>query len=213
MKYIVLLAIILAFAMSQDEDPMWNNRWCEDFTEQFTYGWLGPYTTSGKMCYDWDLKQYAVYRDNGHWDRYCGFDWYHIWFASPCTHYVKNATRYLHYPKENYCCTCCYAEDGCDVLKPNWLEGAEFIGEVTFEGQTAYKWDKAGLQSNFYYETAEFSPKDRIMLGIDQQPNDFQMFDSSTYTTNFDQGLLDLPDGCEGSSTCSIGICTAVRNA
>lgn len=213
MKYIVFIAIIVALSYAQDDDPVWNSRWCEDFTEEFTYGWLGPYTTTGKMCYDWETKQYAVYRDNGRWDRYCGFDYAHIWSAQECTQYVDEGVRYLYYPKSDSCCNCCSAEHGCDVLKPTWLTGAEFLGEVTFQGQTAYKWDQAGLQSNLYFETAEFKPSDRIMLGIDQQPNDFQIFDSATYTTEFDSALIQKPAACKDAGYCNLGICTAVRNA
>lgn len=213
MKIIVLLAIILAVSIAQDESPRWPDRFCEDFTETFTYGWLGPYQTTGKMCYDWNQKRYAVHRDNGHWDRYCGFDYWHIWGSAPCVHYVDSGVRYLYYPNSDSCCHCCDSVHGCDVLQPNWLSGASFVGEVTFQGQMAYKWDKKGLQSNFYYETVAMNATDRIMLGIDQQPNDFQIFDPSTFTTEFDDSLITMPAKCQGAGYCNLGICTAVRHA
>ena len=208
------LVALLAIVHSQNfEDPVWKSRWCEDFKETFNYGWLGPFETTGKICYDWDEKKYAVYREDGHYDRYCGLDWYHIWAGGKCTHYVQDGVRYLHYPNDKTkCCQCCSADHGCGLLKPDWLSGAKFVGTVTFEGKSAYKWDQAGLQSNFYYETAKPNPLERVMLGIDQQPNDLQVFDPATFTTNFDESLITLPSECVDSEYCNLGICNGLRS-
>lgn len=94
------------------------------------------------------------------------------------------------------------------------LEGAEFIEETIFNGVEAFKWDKPGLQHNYYYETSEFLPTDRVMLGIDQQPNDFQVFDPATFARDYDEAKLALPASCKPNKSCSLAsICTAVKYA
>ena len=65
----------------------------------------------------------------------------------------KNRCRYLYYPDESDCCYCCNAAAGCGLLKPDWLNDAEFKGNVTYtfqDGSTteAYKWEKDGLQAS-----------------------------------------------------------------
>jgi len=41
---------------------------------------------------------------------------------------------------------------------------ATFMGNVTYSGLKAYKWNQPGLQANYYYETI----KGRVPIGIDQ---------------------------------------------
>jgi hypothetical protein len=38
--------------------------------------------------------------------------------------------RYLLFPGLGECCACCSAAEGCGILDPHWLDGAEFIGQV-----------------------------------------------------------------------------------
>ena len=38
--------------------------------------------------------------------------------------------RYLIFPDLGECCSCCSAESGCGILDPNWLKGAEYVGQV-----------------------------------------------------------------------------------
>ena len=213
-KYLLLLAIVATFVLAQEQEPVWRQQFSQDFREIFTYPVIGKSTTNGSFYYDFVNKMYAIYRDNGKRDRYCGLNGLYFFYNTPCTQYVSEGIRYIHYPEYNDCCACCDAAHGCGILKPDWLSGAEFIGEVNFEGHAAFKWDKAGLQSNFYYETSNPSASQRIMLGIDQQPNDFQIYDKDSFSTSFDQSKIQLPKECSAQKTCSlVSTCTLVNRA
>ena len=47
------------------------------------------------------------------------------------------------------------------------MQDGTFVGTVDLEGTQAYKWDKVGSQDNYYYETTEEDPLQRIPLEID----------------------------------------------
>lgn len=57
------------------------------------------------------------------------------------------------------------------------------MGTETLNGVQAFKWDKKGLQSNFYYETTEANPQDRVQLKTMQGTNDFMTFSKDTWET------------------------------
>ncbi len=101
------------------------------------------------------------------------------------------------------------------------MKGATFVKETQYENMygtgVVYEWDQKGLQDNFYYETVvsgdgETAESHRVMVEINQVPDDIQYFDPATYTTKFDQSVLDLPAKCSIKKTCSwLSTCTAVR--
>ena len=100
--------------------------------------------TKGSLFYDWDRMRYKITRENGKYDRYCGSVM--KFRSTPCEHIVVDHKRYLHFPKKNHCCVCCTSKGGCDVLKPNWLQGAirkeDYLDEA---GKEYHVWDKKGL--------------------------------------------------------------------
>ena len=212
---LLLLAIFMISVLASPESPVWPEKFTEDFEEEFDYPVIGKYTTTGSFYYDAVTHRYMVHRENGRGDRYCGINGFKVFKNTPCNQFVDElGDRYLHYPELDECCYCCSAEHGCGILRQDWLSGAEFQGEVDYKGYTAYKWDKAGLQSNFYYETIAESPQNRIMLDMDQTPNDDQSFDPSTWSLTFDDSILDLPGICKKEKTCALAsTCTAVRKS
>ena len=85
--------------------------------------------------------------------------------------------------------------------------------QVDYHGQSAYKWNKKGLQNNYYYETIADNPKDRVLLEIDQQPNDDQIFEpkSRNLVIKYPEEIFKLPSYCEAGNTCSFfSTCHAV---
>ncbi|CAI2367756.1 unnamed protein product [Moneuplotes crassus] len=213
MKYILIAVALIALAMCEPEHPRWPTKFSMEFDEKFTYGPLSD-ETHGTFYYDAASGRYKVERDNGRYDRYCGWNGIKIIDPTPCTHYVdEEGDRYLYYPTRKECCYCCSAEHGCGILRQNWQQGAAFEGEIEFNGYPAYKWDKKGLQSNLYIETIAENPDDRIMLNIDQKPNDSQTFDPDTYETDFPDKKLEKPSICQKSHKCSLlSVCTGVRH-
>jgi len=188
--------------------PVWPNQFEESFEETFTYPVLGANTTKGRFFYDWLNKKYRVDRENGHYDRYCGP--IYPFSNTPCSQIVNDGDRYIYFPEKNYCCYCCSSEHGCGLLKPDWVSGGEFVDYVTESDGVVYeKWNKPGLQSNFFWATA----KDRVMKKIDQQPNDVQDFDVSTFKSYVaDPSVLNKPSICKKENKCpTLSTCTAVR--
>jgi hypothetical protein len=189
--------------------PVWPDQFEQTFEETFTYPILGSDKTKGKFFYDWVNKKYRVDIDNGHYDRYCGT--IYKFSKTPCSHIVTSGKRYLYFPEKDYCCYCCGSEHGCGILKPDWLSDSQFVDYVEENGVMFEKWDKKGLQHNYYYATA----KDRVMRKIDQQPNDVQDFDvDSFYKGIKDENVFNLPAKCDPNFTCPLlSICTAVRKS
>ena len=75
------------------------------------------------------------------------------------------------------------------MLSPEWASNAEFLGQETFDGKEAYRWDMKGIQSNFLVETTESDPTERTVMLIDQSPQDYTHFHHETFTrdlTEFD---------------------------
>eukprot|EP00343_Euplotes_focardii_P009659 CAMPEP_0205824678 /NCGR_PEP_ID=MMETSP0206-20130828/22132_1 /ASSEMBLY_ACC=CAM_ASM_000279 /TAXON_ID=36767 /ORGANISM="Euplotes focardii, Strain TN1" /LENGTH=184 /DNA_ID=CAMNT_0053123019 /DNA_START=16 /DNA_END=567 /DNA_ORIENTATION=+ len=177
-----LLAFLAIVVFADPEAPRWPTKFTEEFTETFTYPVFGKFHTKGTFYYDAGSNRYRVEREDGRADRYCGLNGLKFLSKQPCDHYVdEHGDRYLHYPKKNECCFCCAAEHGCGILRSDWQSGATFDGEVEYNGFQAYKWDKKGLQSNLYIETISDNPLNRVMLNMDQQPNDNQIFDPLTW--------------------------------
>ncbi|CAI2380783.1 unnamed protein product [Moneuplotes crassus] len=203
MKSFLVLLVIVVIASCEPEHPRWPTKFTVDFSETFKYGPLKR-STNGSFFYDAASGRYKITRENGHYDRYCGINGLKIFQNTPCEQIVDaSGDRYIHYPKKNQCCFCCDSAHGCGILKPNWQQGAEFLGQTEYNGVPAYKWDKKGLQSNFYYETITENPEDRIMLNIDQKPNDNQVYDPATWDLDFDDSELELPSICDRRKSCS----------
>lgn len=220
MRFELALILVLAFVVYGQEkptdtpsEPIWPAKFTTKFDEVFNYPLVGEVKTKGSFYYNYNTKRYRVDRENGKGDRYCGLNGLKWLKNTPCSQYVVNGDRYIYYPELKECCYCCSSEHGCGILHPQWHKGAEFLGVVSYQGREAFKWDKPGLQSNFYYETLHDEPQNRIMLGIDQKPNDHQIFDPAAWSTEFNDAVLELPSICKKSNSCSIAsTCTAARN-
>ena len=104
---------------------------------------------------------------------------------------------------------CCTAENGCGMLKPDWLSDATFIGYNTSTSVKYQVWDKKGLQDNFYWQVdSTLEP-----YIIDQQPNDLMVFDVSTFKKGpVDPAVFALPSYCSKDHKCPLlSVCTVAR--
>jgi hypothetical protein len=218
MAVIKMLSALVAFTglavmatADKPADPIWPLQFVQTFNETTKVVTTG--TMTGTMYYDAANNQERIDRDNGRWDRYCGMNGVKLFQNTPCSHYVVNGDRYLYYPEKKECCYCCSAEHGCGIVKNTWLTNATFIGIEEHNGQQAYKWNQRGGQDNFYYETIADDPADRIMIGLDQMPNDLQDFPPSRELT-VAEDIFTLPSKCKKSNACSLlSVCTAVRHS
>lgn len=208
-----MLVFLLAFAAAEVVNyPLWPDTFVQTFNETFKYPGGSDHYTTGTFYYNWPGRTYRVDRVNGRYDRYCGFNGSKMWKNTPCSQYVSNGDRYLYYPDLKECCYCCSSEHGCGILRPDWMNGGTFIDTVSHIGVQSYQWDKKGLQHNYYFETVADVSLDRVMLGIYQEPNDYQDF-------HLPRGVplesdFTLPSICKKSDKCSlISTCSVVRHS
>jgi len=186
----VILVICLHTAWCDEPDsPVWPDTFSYTFTESTWAPVIGNKTTSGTYYYSWPLKAYLVTRENGRYDRYCGTNGVKAFQDTPCNHLVVNGIRFLLYPEKKECCNCCTAAQGCGILKKNWLEGAQYLETETWNGHDVTRWNKPGLQDNFYLERTS----DRHMVQMAQMPNDIQNFDPDSFSATVDPSLFQLP--------------------
>lgn len=128
MKLFVCLILLNNLCLTDRTPPQWANKFTQKISEKIKYTVFSK-SVETTIYYDWDSKRYRIDRNNGSFDRYCGT--VKKFSSTPCSHYVVEGKRYLHFPKKEDCCFCCDAEHGCGVLKPNWLENATFVKEFT----------------------------------------------------------------------------------
>lgn len=209
-KLVVLAAITALTFAQQPADPTWPVQFSQYFTEVSVL--TSTNNMTGTMYYDAANNRERIDRDNGRWDRYCGLNGLKQYQNTPCSHYVVNGDRYLHYPEMNECCYCCSSQHGCGIVKHTWLAGAEYLGTDEHGGLQTYKWNQKGLQDNFYWETIAANPEDRRMVALYQEPDDLQDFPAN-WTIGVDEDLFTLPSICSKTTLCAaVSTCTSVRN-
>ena len=202
-----LILCLLAIALFKAEDPPeWANKFSQNFTEKMKYFFIKG-ETKGSYYYNYDLMKYRMDRENGKFDRYCG-SVYKL-RDTPCSHYVSEGKRYLHFPEKDYCCMCCTSEKGCGILKPDWLEGATLIKEYkNKEDKDIQVWSKKGAQTNTIHV---YKDTGRTWI-IDMSPNDIITFDDATYNEEFNDDVFDLPKNCNPDDKCGfLTVCAAIR--
>jgi hypothetical protein len=199
----IIATISIVFVFGQ-QPPVWPSQFQQSYNETVKIGFLTG-KTSGKYYYDAINNYTRIDRENGEYDRYCGS--VHYFTNTPCTHLVRDGKRYLIFPELNNCCLCCNQAHGCGILKRDWLSNATFIGYEEYNGVKVGKWNKPGLQNNYYAATADSR---QVPVYIDQVPNDFMAFNVESYQEKItDPSVFDLPSICSSQQSCPlISICT-----
>eukprot|EP00850_Spirogloea_muscicola_P005138 SM000023S07594 [mRNA] locus=s23:368569:371303:+ [translate_table: standard] len=153
--------------------------------------------TAGAYLYDAAGNRSRVDRADGRGDRYCGTA--APLSATPCSHLVVGGVRYLLFPDLRYCCTCCTAANGCGIVARDWLAGAAYLGSDEVDGIVCDKWNKPGLQNNYYWQTPAGVP-----IRIYQEYAEMMTFRPDTYTTSpdFVDNTFALPEYSDCKSAC-----------
>jgi hypothetical protein len=220
LSLVVLLTVACGIKLSdcsRPAYPLWPSQFTQNFTD-YNEGVTGYMGTGATFFYDWTNTQSRLDRENGRYDRYCGNNGNYGFKNTPCSQIVTPAgDRYLYYPEKADCCFCCDAAHGCGVVIPTWLNGAAFLGNVTLTRTKAeyetYYWDQVGNQDNYYWETEEATPVDRIMLQLYEAPIEHQVY-APFRLNSVDQAHLALPSICSKDNACSIlSVCAAVQGA
>ena len=85
-----------------------------------------------------------------------------------CSIYVVEGIRYLRWPKEDVCCQCCTAANGCGILKPDWVLDANstYLGQMYVEGNTVDGWEIQGGETNYWYQTTDDATPIQLIEGV-----------------------------------------------
>eukprot|EP00798_Chlamydomonas_sp_ICE-L_P002413 gene2414-8728_t len=196
--------VIRASANDDDPVPKWYSQFNIEFNETSII--LFRRQTAGKWWYDADAGQEVITREDGRGDRYCGS--IHPRTVTPCTHLVTDGKRYLVFPEIKECCLCCLDSQGCGAVSSNWLDGASFEGNQTKNGLDVFAFRKDGVQSNYYYTTAD---EDQKPVELDMWPNLYQDLHTDTFVSGqgIPSDLLEVPENC--APRCPLtSLCTAV---
>lgn len=211
MRKVILITIVLTLASNFICDDLkakqWADQWEADFDEEIYVPIFGTDKVKGKWSYDYTNRRFAISRDNGRKDRYCGS--VYKFENTPCTQIVKDNKRYMWFPKKNFCCMCCTSEKGCGIVNPNWITQAEYLGKKTDAGVDFYEFNAKGVQDNIYDETIDT----QTPLRIYQKPLSDVKFHSSTYKEEIsDTSVFDLPNGVECEQSCGwSSICSLLK--
>lgn len=193
MKKILITLLILH--LTTPKPPILPLKYKQNFTESLSLLTFKG-TTAGTIYYNFPKKLYRIDRENGKLDRYCGT--YYKFTDTPCSHYVKDKIRYLYFPEKKNCCKCCSEKNGCGILKNNWLENSQKIGEFEVEDEIYEKWKIEGKQVNFVTNLKE----NKEIVKIEEESNDFMEFVRFSMSMDFDDSVFDLPQVCEEAAEC-----------
>lgn len=124
MHFFRALFTLTYFAVSAPNPPYWPASFNVSFDEQ-TYA---KPIIQGSWAYDYTNLRQRIDRSSGLNDRYCGSV---KSLDAPCIHLVINSSRYLIWPQQKFCCSCCTAEEGCGIVKPSWMVDNKGVFENT----------------------------------------------------------------------------------
>jgi hypothetical protein len=98
---------------------------------------------------------------------------------------------------------CCTVEQGCGILRPDWLSNATFIGYNTTTSVKYQIWDKKGFQDNYYWQV----DATQVPYIIDEQPHDKIVFNVSSFSKTVDPSVFALPSYCSKDRKCATSVC------
>ena len=113
---IVLVLVLIGVTNCDPSPPVWPERFTESFLEYFD---RATEPVVGMYYYDSVRNYTRVDRSDGRWDRICGSIIPNV--STDCSTLVRDHKRYIIFPTKRFCCMCCDAAHGCDVLSRNWL--------------------------------------------------------------------------------------------
>jgi hypothetical protein len=172
------------------------------FSESWTYPVAKTVETTGIWYYDDINKLQRTDRVNGWYDNICGMNGMPEKYNTECQTYNSGGRKYVYYPEHDECCYCCGDLDGCGLIKPNWLDNAQYLGKITYDGKLAYKWNQQGIGSNIWIETAEALPEDRTVIRLDMDGGQNAYNFTEGWTKSVSDSVFTLPSSCSPTKTC-----------
>jgi hypothetical protein len=194
-KSLCVFCLLVVAALALDP-PVWPDQFFEAFDERFV---MTNFTAevNGIMYYDAAHNRSRLDRFNGEYDKFCQSL---STLRTPCQNLVVDGKRWIVFPQKSQCCYCCGSEKGCGILKPDWLAGAEYLGEETIEGVKFNKWNKGTDNAyNYYWATADENAYPRRINENGTHIIDYNFH--SYRNTTLDDKLFAVPSYCK--SNCS----------
>ncbi|CAI5463775.1 unnamed protein product [Closterium sp. Yama58-4] len=110
-------------------------------------------------------------------------------------------------PSTEYCCRCCSAANGCDVVRPDWLADATYMGRDFVDDIPSTKWKQQKLQNNYYWHS-----EDDVPMRIYMEPLEQMTFVHASFQKphTFRNSTFELPSDMDCSQLC-YGFCALVR--
>lgn len=197
MIFITLIICVLSFnsVFSQQTARRWADTWEADVKIISSI-----YSGTGKWKYNFTDKQFYLYKQDGRSDPFCSTIFKKQTNQFACYILVRDHFRYIVFPEKNFCCKCCNAANGCDVLKPEWVTNLTFLEEDTFDGSEAFKY--TALPRVYYESKVEGIP---LSLTEGSSQLDFTEYKASISNPE----VFNLPESCHESC----GFNTACTNA
>ena len=140
MNRLLILLAVLAMSLAI-EPPVYNYSYKINFDESFIQN-KTTFRVNGQFIYDPANNRERVDRTNGRYDLFCGSVLPNQ--TTPCNQIVVDSKRWLVFPAKSSCCFCCDASHGCGILRPDWLNGAEYLGQEKLIDTLYNKWSKPG---------------------------------------------------------------------
>ena len=191
----LLLLTLLALTAQAPPAPLpktWPAEFAISFTDNMYTPVKGHKATQGRWYYSWTQKAFRIDRNEGSYNHYCGAGVNYQ--EAPCSIFVKNGKRYIHYPTLNKCCFCCANENGCGIMIPDWFKGSTYEGTTTIGPYKVDHYLKIANEHNLI----SFVHGTNTIYQIFQQPESNMIFDPATIEYSTPSELFDLPsEKCE----------------
>lgn len=137
---LILLALVLGCIDCKDP-PVYDYPFHITFDDIYIIANI-TYRVNGQTFYDPKNNRERVDRTNGQYNAFCGTVLPNV--TAPCTLIARQNKRWVIFPTESQCCFCCDSAHGCGILRPDWLNGAEYKGGEKIIDTVYDKWSKDG---------------------------------------------------------------------
>ncbi len=141
LKHIILIVFATITIITSKSPPVFNYSYQVTFQETVIRNKI-PYYTQGQEFYDPFKKRERVDWANGQHNAFCGTILPNI--NTPCNSLTVDGNRWQVFPARSQCCLCCTSAQGCGILRPDWLNGADYQGEADIDGVSYDKWHEKG---------------------------------------------------------------------
>ena len=137
------LCLLLLTEVTCKDPPMFNYSYYVTFNETYYHRPDPEQHTTAQLFYDPIKKRERIDWHNGLYNGFCNgvfpMD------STPCISLTTEGKRWQIFPEKSVCCLCCTDKRGCGVLRPDWLAGADYQGEVDIDGKNYDKWHIKGI--------------------------------------------------------------------